>query len=166
MKKKAPGTTLFYMVSKISFIILAVCLCWNYVISAVYIKGNNMFPSVKDGDLCFIYRLGSFYTNDVVVYKSKDTIRIGRIAAISGQEVDFPSEGGYTVNGWQPSEQITYQTYQAKNSKVEYPFTVPDGKCFILNDFRSDTGDSREFGCVEEADIIGKVVFMVRRRGI
>ena len=163
-KKKLPYAVLF--LGKSAFIIVAIVLCWNLLMCPFYVSGNSMFPAVRDGDLCFIYRLGNYYTGNIVVYlDGNGNKKIGRIAGTEGAEVDFPESGGYTVNGYQPSESVTYQTFRAEGSAVEYPLTVPEGSFFILNDFRSDTSDSRKTGCVAEKNIIGQVVFLVRRRG-
>ena len=90
-------------------------------------------------------------------------MKLGRIVAVGGQSVDFPKDGGYTVDGYQPSEEITYQTFGADG--VKYPIDVGDDEVFIMNDFRSDTDDSRQFGCVKKSDIDGKLLFLIRRRG-
>ena len=63
------------------------------------------------------------------------------------------------------SEDIYYPTYQAENSTVSYPYTVEEGKAFILNDYREDTNDSRAFGAVDMSDIEGPIILSLRRRG-
>lgn len=150
---------------KTAAIAVAVFLCWQYILCPFYVVGNSMYPAVKDGDLCFLYRAGNYYTGNIVAYRTKNgKTRMGRITAIPGQEIDFPEGGGYTVNGWQPSEAIAYQTYADDTAK--YPLEIQDGEFFVMNEFRSDMSDSRTIGCIRKEDIIGKVVFLVRRRGI
>lgn len=123
-----------------------------------------MFPFVKDGDLCIVYKLEEYTTGDVVAYKNKNgKTKIGRIVAVSGQAVDFPKEGGYTVDDYQPSEEITYQTFGAEGAK--YPVEVGNNEFFIMNDFRSDTNDSRQDGAIKKPKICGKLLFLIRRRG-
>jgi len=39
--------------------------------------------------------------------------------------VDFPEEGGYTVDGYAPNEEITYETHPANNGPT-YPLAVPE----------------------------------------
>ncbi len=141
-------------------------VCWLWVLRPVYITGNAMFPALKDGDLCIVYRAGKYYTGDLVVYKTADgDTRAGRIAACGGQEVSFPEGGGYTVDGYQPAEEILYPTYRAQEGTVVYPLTVQEDSFFIMNDFRSDEEDSRSLGCVGKEDIVGRAVFLCRRRG-
>lgn len=69
------------------------------------------------------------------------------------------------VNGAIASEDIFYPTKKAENSKVKYPYSVEEGRAFILNDRREDIDDSRSFGAVSMDDIEGPLIFLMRRRG-
>lgn len=125
-----------------------------------------MFPSVRDGDLCVFYKLGDCYTNDVVLYKDDaGDLKVGRVVACPGQKVNFLENGGYEVDGGQSIDEIPYETYAGANSQVVYPLDLSDEQYFILNDFRSDTNDSRTYGAVEKERICGKLLFLMRRRG-
>ena len=140
-------------------------MCWLWVLRPVYITGNAMVPALKDGDLCIVYRDRNYYTGNLVVYTTEDgEVRAGRIVASAGQEISFPESGGYTVDGYQPAEEILYPTYRAKNETVKYPLVVPENSFFIMNDFRSDDDDSRSCGCIARENITGRVVFLFRRR--
>ena len=139
-------------------------LVLTYVLGFHRMTGNNMFPFVKDGDLCIVYKLDEYTIGDVVAYKTKNgKTKIGRIVAVGGQEVNFPKDGGYTVDGYQPSEEITYQTFGADGMK--YPTEVGKNEFFVMNDFRSDTDDSRQIGSIKKSKIRGKLLFLIRRRG-
>ena len=155
---------LFKLLIKIALFAAIAFVVLTYILGLHRMTGNNMFPFVKDGDLCIVYKLDDYYTGDVVsYYDNNGKLKIGRIVAAAGQEVNFPDEGGYTVDGYQPTEEITYQTFGAEG--VKYPIEVGENEVFIMNDFRSDTKDSREIGPVKKTDIDGKLMFIVRRRG-
>lgn len=142
--------------------ILTGVLTW--IIGLHRMTGNNMFPFIKDGDLCILYKLEEYTTGDVVAYRNeKGVVKMARIVAVAGQDVDFPEEGGYTVDGYQPTEEITYQTFGAEGAK--YPVHVGEGQFFVMNDFRSDTDDSRKTGAINAGQICGKLMFLIRRRG-
>ena len=49
---------------------------------------------------------------------------------------------------------------------ISFPYEVPENCVFVLNDFRSDTSDSRVFGGVRQDDLKGRIIFIMRRRGI
>lgn len=126
---------------------------------------SSMYPSVKDGDLVIIYRPGAINPDDPVLYKSADgTEKIGRIKAIADSTVDISEKGEVSINGGKISEDVFYAT--EPGDVITYPYTVPDGSYFILNDNRQNTDDSRTQGAVAKKDIVGKVVFVLRRRGI
>ena len=164
-KKKRKFGFLFGFIFKISLIAGIVYLLLLYVFSVKRMTGNSMIPAIKDGDLCIFYKLEDYYTSDIVLYKTEnDDIRAGRIIAIKDQEVDFPEYGGYTINGFQPSEEILYQTYKENSSDVKYPITIEPDTYFILNDFRTDTVDSRSYGPIKKEQLLGKLIFVLRRR--
>lgn len=144
--------------------ILAVILIWILCIHRM--SGNQMFPSARDGDLCVFYKLEECYPGDIVLYEDKTgSIRLGRVAAMGGQSVEVAEEGGLEVNGCRTIDEIPYETYAAKGSSVLYPLTLAQDSYFILNDFRSDTDDSRLHGPVDKKRIKGKLLFLFRRRG-
>lgn len=163
-KKKKRLHPLIKLLIKIAVLGVIIFLVLTYVLGFYRMTGNNMFPFVKDGDLCIVYKLDEYTTGDVVAYKNKNgKTKIGRIVAVGGQEVNFPKDGGYTVDGYQPAEEITYQTFGA--DRVKYPTEVGKNEFFVMNDFRSDTDDSRQIGSIKESKIYGKLLFLIRRRG-
>ena len=162
-KKKKLGP-LAKLLIKIAVLTIIVVIVLTWILGLHRMTGNNMFPFVKDGDLCIAYKLDDYTTGDVVLYRNDEgKMKLGRIVAVGGQSVDFPKDGGYTVDGYQPSDEITYQTFGANG--VKYPIDVGNDEVFIMNDFRSDTDDSRQFGGVKKSDIDGKLLFLIRRRG-
>lgn len=162
--KKKKLCPLAKLLIKIAVLAIIVVIVMTWILGLHRMTGNNMFPFVKDGDLCIVYKLEDYTTGDVVLYRNDEgKMKLGRIVAVGGQSVDFPKDGGYTVDGYQPSEEITYQTFGADG--VKYPIDVGDDEVFIMNDFRSDTDDSRQFGSIKKSDIKGKLLFLIRRRG-
>lgn len=137
---------------------------WMFLCECHRISGNAMYPSLRDGDLCFVYKIEPFVTGDVVYYEDSDgNKRFGRVVAVGGQSVEVREDGGYTVNGYEPAEKVTYPTYR-DGEGIDYPCELDSEKYFILNDFREDTTDSRKYGAIPREHIVGKVLFQVRRR--
>ena len=159
IKKERKNRQIWGFIQRILVTCIALVLLNQFVVTATIYYDNNMFPSIKDGDLVVIEKFDKeVQLSDVVIYKN----RLYRVIAKSGQEVDITKEGILTVNGMQPAESTNSLT--AKGDK-SYPLTVPEGELFVLNDYREDTSDSREFGTIKESDIDGKVFFITRRRG-
>lgn len=127
--------------------------------------GSGMFPAVKDGDLMIAFRLQSEYAkNDVIVYDYAGKQCVGRIAAREGDVVSIDEAGSLYVNGTQQSGEILYPTYP--KGAVTYPLTVPSGCVFVLGDYRTISEDSRDRGPIPMTQVEGKVITILRRRGL
>lgn len=166
--KKKPKSTkrlLVGLLIKIAAIVLIVWLVFTFVLGIRIHYGNNMHPMVRDGDLVITYRLQKPYINAAVMYAHDGDTTVGRVVAMEGSVVNITKDGGFTVNGNAPVEEVFYPTFPAEGSEVQYPYTVPQGKVFILNDFREDTKDSRSFGAVDTGDLKGTLLLTLRRRG-
>lgn len=128
-------------------------------------SGNAMFPAVKDGDLVLGYRLQRDYAKeDVVVYQADGKTRIGRIVARETDVVTLDESGTLLVNGTTQSGEILYPTYPKEG--LTYPLEVPEGHVFILGDYRTQTEDSRDYGPIPMEAVEGKVITILRRRGL
>jgi signal peptidase I len=165
-KKRKKRTWKYFLVkltAKIVTTIIGVWLLLTYV-CGVYVNHNNSsYPMVKDGDLCITYKQSEVIKGDVVAYKKGDKVCFGRIIAKEGEEVDI-RDGVVLVDGYNVVEDTVYET-SAEESKIKYPYIVPQGKVFILNDFRKEVTDSRVLGGIDESDLKGKLIFLIRRRG-
>ena len=150
---------------KIAAIALAVWLVLAFAIGITINYGNNMHPAVNDGDLVITLKLQRPYLNAAVLYRHDGKTRTGRVVGLPGNVIDISGKGELLVNGAIASEDVYYPTYQAENSTVSYPYTVEEGKAFILNDYREDTDDSRAFGAIDLSEIDGPLILSLRRRG-
>ena len=150
---------------KVAAIALAVWLVFTFVLGITINYGNNMHPAVNDGDLVITLKLQRPYLNAAVLYRHDGKTRTGRVVGLPGNVIDISEKGELLVNGAIASEDVYYPTKKAENSKVTYPYTVEEGKAFILNDYREDTDDSRAFGAVDLSEIDGPLILSLRRRG-
>ena len=159
IESKKKNRQIWGFVQRILVTCVALVLLNKFVVTATIYYDNNMFPSIKDGDLVVIEKFDKeVQLSDVVIYNG----RLYRVIAKAGQEVDISKEGILTVNGMQPAESTNSLTNKGEK---EYPIKIPEGEIFVLNDYREDESDSREFGTIKEGDIEGKVFFITRRRG-
>ena len=63
-------------------------------------RGQSMFPAMKDGDLIIGYRLqGEYAKGDVIAYTAGGETRVGRIAAREGDNLSMDESGVLYVNG-------------------------------------------------------------------
>ena len=128
-------------------------------------KGQGMFPAIKDGDLIIGYRLQQEYAkNDVVIYEVDGKQCVGRIIGRPTDVVNMNDSGSLQVNGTTQSGEILYPTYAKE--EIEYPYRVPENQVFIMGDYRTNVVDSRDHGAVDLKDVKGKVITILRRRGL
>ena len=128
-------------------------------------KGQGMFPAIKDGDLIIGYRLQQEYAkNDVVVYTVNGEQRVGRIIGRPTDVVTISDSGSLLVNGTTQTGEILYPTYAKEG--LEYPYRVPEGQIFVLGDYRTNAEDSRDHGPVSMEHVKGKIITILRRRGL
>jgi signal peptidase I len=150
---------------RIIMIVVIGYLIFTQVFLLARVKGNEMFPALKDGDLIVGFRLQKSYEkNDIVSYKVDGVRKLGRYMAREKDVITMDESGTLRINGTIQSGEILYPTY-AKDG-IDYPYQVPEDHVFILGDFRTQTLDSRDYGAIPMDDIEGKVITLLRRRGL
>ena len=162
-KKTAKDYALEFLI-KIVITALVVAALLVFVIGIHVNHGNSSYPMIKDGDLVITYKLGEVQNGQEIAYKKDGKIRFGRIVAREGDTVQITDEY-LTVNGYGVVEDVVYPT-TAERATISFPYIVPQGAVFVLNDYRPDAGDSRTYGAIPLSDVEGEVVLILRRRGI
>lgn len=153
------------LIRRILILALILYLALTQVFLIAQVEGQGMFPAVKDGDLALVYRLQDRYMRgDVVAYQHEGERHFGRIAATAGSEVTIDGAGNLLVNGQLQSGEILFPT-QTRDGEV-FTMKVPAGYVFILGDYRTNTLDSRDFGAIPLEDVEGKLITLLRRRGL
>ena len=150
---------------RVALIAVAVWLIFSNVFLITQCSDLGMFPSIEAGDLILGYRLQKEYVKgDVVIYTVDGARYLGRVVARETDVVVLDDGGNLVVNGTTQGGEIMYPTYAKEG--IHYPFTVQKGALFILGDYRTQTQDSRDFGAIPLSNIEGKVITIVRRRGL
>lgn len=128
-------------------------------------KGNDMFPAIKDGDLVIAFRLQKEYVkNDTIVFKLDDEISLGRVVAKESDVITINDSGTLLVNGTIQRGEIVYPTFSKQG--IDYPLRIEEDELFVLGDHRLQADDSRDFGPVKLGQVEGKVITILRRRGL
>lgn len=167
MSKKKRMDPLLRLIIKIVVIAVAFVLLFTFVLGIHIQKGNTMHPHLKDGDVIVFYRLEDYHAGDAVVYRDPESGKkaISRIAAIGENEINITQAGEFLINGVIPGTEVFYPTMEPEGGSVSYPYQMSEGGYFLLNDQRMTGHDSRIFGEVKKKDLLGKVVYVFRRRG-
>ena len=125
-----------------------------------------MEPSVGDGDVALFYRLiDSLEADDLVVYQAAGHQLVGRVVAQPGDTVEVLGNGEFLVNGAAQPSPNGEETLPS-DSGPAYPLTLGDGQYFVLGDGRTQAVDSRQVGPIGVNEVEGKVIAVLRLRGI
>jgi signal peptidase I len=158
--------TVLKFITKLAAILLVIWAIFTFVFGLRQVSGETMYPRLRDGDMILYYRLERDYEiGDVVTFKMNDKTFWARIVAQGGDVVDLDADGQLLVNGNVQQEEIFYPT-EAQDGDISYPYTVEEGGYFVLCDFRTTGFDSRTYGTIPKSTLDGKVITILRRRGI
>ena len=166
--QKGKNRYLVNFLIKIALIVIAFLVVHAFLFEIEIYHGNDMYPAVKDGDLLLIYKLDKHIAGDVVLYENQFSGKreLSRIFTRDGVEIDITPEGEPTINGAIVTDSVFYKTDKLEGSTVEFPYKMKEGDIFLLDDYRTIGNDSRAFGSVRDDDIVGKVLYLFRKRGI
>lgn len=113
----------------------------------IEVQGESMAPTFHTGKRLLVTKaywlVGPIRENDIIVLESPkdgDTV-IKRVVHLEGEQVDLLN----SPRSW---------------SLAEGQFTVPADHYFVIGDNKPVSEDSRDYGAVPEANIIGKVVYL------
>ena len=129
-----------------------------------HIPSNAMAPTLQKGDYIVVssiaYMMSQPVINDVIVFKSppnRDIKYVMRVVATGGQTVAV-TDGNVLVDGNAIEQSYVDTSNNVQTSqKVLGPWTVPADMLFVLGDNRDNSYDSRFWGFVPVADVVGKV---------
>ena len=143
--------------------VAVIALVFTFGVRIVKVDGHSMDPTLFNGERILINLMKQPDYGDIVVvdgYTSYGKPLVKRVIAKGGDtiSIDYAS-GTVTVNGEVLEEDyIAEPTYLGYD--VEFPYTVPEGTVFVMGDNRNNSLDSRSsyVGCIDERDILGKVL--------
>lgn len=134
----------------------------NFVFGVSFVKGKSMEPTFHTDDVVFYTRIvPSFKKGDIVLVRMPSgEYYIKRVIAQAGDSVDIRN-GKLYVN-----DECLEEAYlddgmitTKKIGGISYPYTVEEGKVFVVGDNRPVSEDSRDFGAVTKRQIKGKMIF-------
>jgi signal peptidase I len=135
----------------------------TFVVQAFYIPSGSMEPTLMVNDRIlvakFLYRFEPTARGDVIVFRYPLNPQRDFVKRVMGRPGDRAQlkEGVVYING----QRISEKGYTIKPDFGNYgPVVVPQGDYFVLGDNRNNSEDSRFFGYVPRANIIGKAIFI------
>jgi signal peptidase I len=151
------------------FFAVAACLLAGSVLGPTLgfigarVEGRAMAPTLADQDRLIVntwsYRRASPQRGDIVMLRyprdrSKSFVK--RVIAAGGDVVRI-EDGRVLVNDVSLDE--PYVDAAARSHDTRAPQTIPAGYYYVLGDRRNNSSDSREWGLVPNADIVGRVAW-------
>lgn len=139
---------------------------YRFLFQPHQVKGSSMYDNFHDGEYLLTdkvtYRFRSPERGDVIVFKApqnEDYDYIKRIIALPGDTVKISSGQVFVNNalvdesGFLDKRITTHSGLYAKEGQT---VTVPAAEYFVMGDNRSNSSDSREWGPVPQANVVGR----------
>ncbi len=120
-----------------------------------------MEPSYHNWQLVLLDKhTGHYGCGDVVAFRCEElgAVLVKRVVAVPGDTVQIVD--GILYKNGMPAEEILAKGYLTYAGIAEQKVTLVEGEYFLLGDNYEESKDSRyeAVGCVQEKDILGKVV--------
>ena len=162
--KAAKGQGAFEWYEALISAALVLVLIFSFFFRIIQVDGESMVPTLQNGEKLIVWGAGYEPQRGDVVFVDSYTPYgkplVKRVIAKGGDTICIDYETGtVAVNGEVLQEDyIAEPTYLGYD--VEFPYTVPEGTVFVMGDNRNNSLDSRSsyVGCIDERDILGKVL--------
>ncbi len=147
-------------VSLTAQVVLLVAIAAAFFVRTPQVDGLSMEPRVHAGEFVLIntlaYRFGPIRRGDVVAFRHdapNPETYIKRVVGLPGERVSV--RGGVVAIDGRPLAE-PYVRFPDRRSAPEV--TVPARGYYVLGDNRADSDDSRTWGTLDAADIVGKAL--------
>lgn len=146
------------------FTVVAVLFVIVYVASVQQVVGPSMNPTLKEGDILILNKLGYRFFDikrfDIVaVSNSSSKYLVKRVIGLPGEKIEYIDNVLY-IDGKGYKEKFLDDTVITENFSVtELGYeTIPEDMYLVLGDNRTNSQDSRDprIGLIKKDDILGK----------
>ena len=183
--KKTVGQEILSWVLTLLVAVIAALLIRSFIFEPVRVDGHSMDDTLADGEIMFVTKFdysttwlclpwadaeasekspritfgGNPQRFDVVIcrYPGRGATNfVKRVVGLPGDTIQL-TDGYLYVNGEKYEEPYINDEYRTGRMNTFGPYTVPEGKYFVMGDHRNNSNDSRSVGAIERTMIVGHV---------
>ena len=107
----------------------------------IQVSGNSMMPTLNNGDIILLVKSHKYSTGELCCVSWQNKLLLKRVIGLPGDSVDIDADGNVFING-----ELLDEPYVTEKSlgecDIDLPYTVPDGKLFVMGDQRTTSVDS------------------------
>ena len=156
--KKKSGQRFWLVLSAVVLLLIGVRI---FVVDWIWIDGESMLPTLKDGELVLAIKLSktTLQTGDIAIVRYPNGKQcVKRVIGVAGDTIEI-RDNHLILNGDIMDESYVYESQQENMEKI----TVPEATIFVMGDNRNYSTDSRnpEIGPIQSEDIVGRVVAVI-----
>lgn len=163
-----------FFVLRVLILVVVLWVLLFQIVGVTHMNSGDMYPRIDAGDFLLFYRLDTdVRAQDIIVFEKltpssggEKQLFISRVVAVAGDTVDISDAERLIVNGNAVIESNIFYSTPRYEGFTEYPLTLGPGECFVLADSRNGGTDSRYFGPVQQDEILGTVITVVRRNNL
>lgn len=135
-------------------ILVVVVLIRTFIVTPIIVDGDSMSPTLTDGEMMLLNKLGSIERNDIVVINNEEGYIIKRVIALPGESIEC-RDGVIYIN-----DEKYDDNFASKTDDFVKQF-LNDDEYFVMGDNRLVSMDSRVFGAVPKEEILGTTNFVI-----
>ena len=160
--KKKFRSTLFSTVSILIVVAAVAVLISTLFFPVVQVVGSSMEPSLNDGDILLLIKSDKVTYGELCCVSWQNKLLLKRVIGLPGDSINIDEKGNVFINGELLDE--PYVTAKSLGEcDIDLPYTVPEGKLFVMGDQRETSIDSRNtaVGCIDYDQMIGRYLFRI-----
>jgi signal peptidase I len=162
---------LFEVVETLVLTLVIFFVIQTFIAQPYQVQQQSMERTLEPGQYVLVDKLtprfDAYDRGDVVVFDppeswtSEPTPFIKRVIGVAGDTVEVRDDGLVYVNGTSFDEPYTYTNDQGLPEPTDAGrdlnrWVVPEGELFVMGDHRQSSADSRVFGTIPLANVIGR----------
>ncbi len=169
--KESTKKEIYSWVKSIAFAFIIAFICRQFLFTPITVFGESMEPTFQDQDRIVVSKTAKIQRFDVIVFDAPDIEGehyIKRVIGLPGDRIEMKDDVLY-INGEALEEPYLVENKKDNPlNKLTEDFSlqdktgeniVPNDMLFVMGDNRLKSKDSRIFGLVPYASVIGEVKF-------